>query len=133
MITTYRHTIIDTSAIIAFFYKEPGWEVAAEYIPNSMLSTVNLAEAIKILITCENLGKNPVIDYIKKAVDQIIPFDEEQANIAGELYLLTKKYGLSLGDRACIATSITTGYPIITADKIWKELKLDNIEIILIR
>ncbi|WP_395476404.1 hypothetical protein [Rickettsia endosymbiont of Pantilius tunicatus] len=45
----------------------------------------------------------------------------------------TKQYGLSLGDRACIATGIYHNIAIYTTDKIWAELKIKNANIRLIR
>ena len=133
MTKNYRNTVIDTSALMAFFYKETGWEAVAEYMPRSVISAVNLAEVIKIFIEYQEISKELAIEYVHKAVERVIPFDQQQAGITGELSILTRKYGLSLGDRACIATGISTGFPIITADKVWKDLNLEHIEIILIR
>ena len=45
---------------------------------------------------------------------------------------LTKKIGLSLGDRACITLAKLKELPVLTADKIWDTLDL-NIKIELIR
>ena len=45
----------------------------------------------------------------------------------------TKHKGLSLGDRACLATVLYLGLPIYTANRIWAELDLPNIKIKLIR
>ena len=38
----------------------------------------------------------------------ILDFDEKQALIAADIYPKTKEYGLSLGDRACIALAIVS-------------------------
>ena len=51
----------------------------------------------------------------------------------GKISKLTQGYGLSLGDRACLATAIQLGLPVYTADKIWAELDLPNVKINLIR
>ena len=40
--------------------------------------------------------------------------------------------GLSLGDRACVATAKHFGLPVITADKVWARLDL-GVEVRLIR
>jgi ribonuclease VapC len=41
-------------------------------------------------------------------------------------------YGLSLGDRACLALALTRGEPAVTADRQWAQLDL-GIRIELIR
>ena len=66
-------------------------------------------------------------------IESILDFDVKQAFKAAELKALTKDKGLSLGDRACIALGIQLKLPIYTADRIWKELELPQVEIILIR
>ena len=53
-----------------------------------------------------------------------MPFTDEQAKIAGSLVAQTRKLGLSLGDRACLALGIVLKAPIYTADRTWKNLKL---------
>ena len=41
-------------------------------------------------------------------------------------------YGLSLGDRACLSLGQHLRRPVLTADRMWKTLKL-NVEIQMIR
>jgi len=41
-------------------------------------------------------------------------------------------FGLSLGDRACLATGLIEKMPVMTADQVWKKLPL-SLEIKLIR
>jgi PIN domain nuclease of toxin-antitoxin system len=61
----------------------------------------------------------------------VIGFDQDQAVIAASLRPVTKPFGLSLGDRACIALGMQRQCRILTADKTWKTCKLDaKIEVI---
>ncbi len=129
----YKNFIIDTSAFMAFFYKEEGWETVTEYMPKSVMSAVNLSEVIKIFVEYENLTRIESLEYTNKVLEKIISFDEEQACLAGEMISISKQYGLSLGDRACIAAGIHTGFPIVTADKVWKEVKFKEAQIVVIR
>ena len=46
---------------------------------------------------------------------------------------ITSSYGLSLADRACIGLGKLTGYPIYTTDRVWAKLKIDGVNINLIR
>ena len=52
--------------------------------------------------------------------------------ISAEIINDTKKHGLSLGDRACIALAMAKNYPVFTCDKIWQKTKLD-VELIMAR
>ncbi len=59
-------------------------------------------------------------------------FNIEQTIIAGSFISATKDYGLSLGDRACLALAKYKNIPVLTADKTWSKLNL-GIKIKLIR
>jgi PIN domain nuclease of toxin-antitoxin system len=61
----------------------------------------------------------------------IIPFDEDLSFQTGLLAIVTKQYGLSLGDRACLALALKTGYSAVTSDRVWKNLNIKlNVKII---
>jgi ribonuclease VapC len=51
---------------------------------------------------------------------------------AGALRVGTKKAGLSLGDRACIALAKELGLPAMTADKAWTRAA-SGVEVVLLR
>ena len=71
------------------------------------------------------------LKLIRNTFSHIIEFDAEQAIIAASFDPLTKKYGLSLGDRSCLALAQQHKLPVLTADKVWKELELKiNIQLI---
>ena len=55
---------------------------------------------------------------------EIVPFTAEHAYRAGLLRIATKAKGLSLGDRACLATAEDLKLPVLTSDKSWSLLKL---------
>jgi ribonuclease VapC len=59
-------------------------------------------------------------------------FDEEQAFLAGLLYPQVQPFGLSLGDRACLALARQVAGTAVTADRAWEKLDL-GVEIQLIR
>lgn len=124
--------VFDTSAIIALIKKEPGAEIVAKHLNNFIISSVNYSEVASILI--KKLPPNQVVSLLNKFIPEIIPFTEEVAINAAILYPYTKEYGLSLGDKACIALAQAKNLPILTADKVWKTLEKElNIEVILIR
>lgn len=46
-------------------------------------------------------------------------YGDEDAVVTGELRVLTRAQGLSLGDRACLALARRLGGLVLTADKPW--------------
>ena len=48
-----------------------------------------------------------------------MPRNEADSVTIARLRTLTRAQGLSLGDRACLATGLRLGRPVITADRGW--------------
>jgi len=104
-------------------------------LEEAIISTVNFAEVISVVNRELFKSEADRIEGLKLITDtlpQIIDFDVNQAIISGELDSITKKYGLSLGDRACLALAKYKNIPVLTADKTWSKLNL-GIKIKLIR
>lgn len=53
-----------------------------------------------------------------------IPFGERHAQMAADLVPQTRAFGLSLGDRACLALGMELGLPVLTADRVWASIGL---------
>ena len=127
--------VIDTSAVIALINREEGFEVVEKHIGNAVISSVNFSEVItvahRVLFETEE-ERAEGLKLIKNTFSHIIEFDAEQAIIAASFDPLTKKYGLSLGDRSCLALARNEKLPVLTADRVWKELNL-GVKVQLIR
>lgn len=126
MLTTHnpkgKKVILDTSALIALLKKEQGYQTIANVIANSSISSVNLSELVAVLIRSGVL-ESDVDEIITDLVPEVIPFCENISIRTGKLSKITRDYGLSLGDKACIATGEYHQMEIYTADKIWAKLK----------
>lgn len=126
-----NNIIMDSSALLALIANEKGADTVMQYLPHAKMSTVNVSESIATLI-----NKGTTFQEAETIVDSLmhdrIPFTDPQSKIAAEIIKETKKYGLSLGDRACLSLALIEKLPVLTADKIWSNLKL-GIKIILIR
>ena len=48
-------------------------------------------------------------------------FTDDQAEYTAQLWLETKKHGLSLADRACLSLGYSLGLPILTMDRAWEK------------
>ncbi len=127
-----KQAILDTSAVIALLKREPGYKLLEDIIASSSISSVNLSEFVSVL-TRANIPAHEIDEIITDIIPEIIPFSEDIAILAGKLISYTKEYGLSLCDRACIATGIYYDIAIYTSDKIWAGLKIKNANIKLIR
>lgn len=123
--------VLDASAILALLFAEPGAEVVAEAIADgAVLSTVNLSEVAKVLVT---VGDDPGA-VLRSLCDQVQvePFTVEDALLAAALDPSTRRAGLSLGDRACLALARRLDAVALTAEHAWAGLDL-GIEIELLR
>lgn len=78
------------------------------------------------------VGGDALVDGFAETGIEIRPFDAEDARLAGELVGLTRKAGLSLADRACLALAGRLGVPAVTADRTWLSLDI-GVEVIGIR
>ena len=124
--------VFDSSALIMLFAKELGYESIRHYMKSAIISSVNIAEVYKYCIEAQNLIEDDCRDLIKLSGIKIIDFCEEQALITAKIIKQTKQYGLSLGDRSCIALAMFKDYPVLTCDKIWQKVDL-GIEFIMAR
>jgi ribonuclease VapC len=119
-----NRVVLDASAIIAVINAESGTEkLTAQLLARAVGSTVNLAE-VQTKLLSRGWTSEQAWEDATSPVRDVLPFDEEQARIAGDLSIQTRPVGLSLGDRACLALGISLKAPVYTAEKAWKKLKL---------
>jgi len=123
--------VLDSSAVLAVVLNEPGASLVKTGAKGVGISAVNLAEVVSKLY--DQLFSKDQIDLIVGGLAlEVAPFDESQAIAAGQLRIATRHFGLSLGDRACLALAIRKKATVITADRSWAGLDL-GIEIKVIR
>jgi ribonuclease VapC len=124
-------TILDASALMALIRGERGADIVAACLPRAVISTVNQAEVQTKLVSA-GVDESLAWWHIAQVRCPSVPFDEDQARIAGGLVRITRPYGLSLGDRACLALAIQRKATVYTTDAAWKKLNL-GIEVEVIR
>jgi len=123
--------VLDASALMALIRGEPGADTVVSCLSRAIISTVNQAEVQTKLVSA-GIDEALAWWHIAEARCPSVAFDEAQARIAGGLVSVTRPYGLSLGDRACLALAIQRKAAVYTADAAWKKLGL-SIEINVIR
>ena len=123
--------VLDASALLAFSQGEDGANVVRPLLERSVISSVNWAEVLQRSISL-GLGTQGKQQDLEGLGVQILPFTVEDADSTAQLWLNTRRVGLSLGDRACLSLARRLGLPALTADRSWTALDLD-IEVRLIR
>jgi ribonuclease VapC len=126
-----KPAVLDSSAVLAVFFSEPGEEIVVPVLQGALLSTVNLAEVHTRMLD-RGVPAQVAWKRMRSVQCEVCVFTDEQARIAAELMPSTRPYGLSLGDRACLALAIQRGAKVYTTDRVWKNLSL-GIEIEVIR
>ncbi len=112
--------ILDSSAVLAVLQVEKGADAVADIVDKAGISAVNATEVLTKLI---DSGMN--IAQARKTFGllhlDVESFDAAQANTAAALRGATKNFGLSLGDRACLALGLKLQVPVMTSDLAWSK------------
>lgn len=116
--------VIDSSAILAFLFKEPGEEVVRPALEMGLLSSVNYAEVLCRFERDKAGSSTSVAVPLRQSLREIVPFDASQAVNASLLMDATKQFGLSLGDRCCLALAMERKCAVLTADRVWLKLEV---------
>ena len=125
------NVIVDASAALAILSGELDAERIKDVPVGGLISATNFSEVLAKLVDI-GLDDDAAIRAFDALMLTVAPVDAEQAKHAGLLRRQTRKYGLSLGDRACLALAASRGFPAVTADRVWAKLDL-GIEIRVIR
>ena len=114
--------VLDASAILAYLEEETGSREVEKLLDEAAVSAVNIAEVASKLAE-----RGAPADRVRQTIQalgvEVIPCDEAIAYRIGDLRSSTKTLGLSLGDRACLATALQHNVRAITADRHWKTVK----------
>lgn len=124
--------VLDASAVLAVLGDERGSSEVVERSAGALISTVNLAEIMQKAVY-NGLGPRAVSELIGQAEWAIVPFDDQMALAAADLWAPTKHRGLSLGDRACLALAQAVGGVALTLDTGWAGLEVEGATIHVVR
>ncbi len=113
----------DASSLLAVAFREPGGDVARAALRGSLISSVNWSEVIQ-KVQARGKDTTQLAQLYAGLGVTIVPFGVGTAERAASLYAETRAYGLSLGDRACLALGLETGREVYTADRPWTEISL---------
>lgn len=121
-------SVLDASALMAILHAEDGASVVIEAIgEGAAVSVVNWAEVLSKLAEA---GKDPEIAAVElrraegsRRALSIEPLTAADCVAVARLRPVTRRQGLSLADRACLALAERLEVPALTADREW--LKAD--------
>lgn len=123
--------VLDASAILVLLNDEPGAPAVAEALDEAVVSAVNLSEVVAKLLET-GMPHDEAEDILGGLGLEVYPFDERAAWSAGALRSGTKRAGLALGNRACLALAGELGLPALTADSAWTRIP-SGVEVRLVR
>ena len=128
-------TVLDASAIIAFLQGEPGAELVGQAL-HSQRCIVSAANQAEVIAKALDRDAKPeaittiLADLAYYVVDVPVADGEQAGWIRGQ----TKRVGLSLGDRLCLALAQRMRARVLTADRAWLEVsKTLGVDVVCIR
>jgi PIN domain nuclease of toxin-antitoxin system len=130
-VKTGSEFVLDASALLALMRAERGADRVAAVIDRAVIGAVNLAEVVSKFVR-EEIAIGVVREWLAGLELEVRPFDRELAYAAGMLVPTTRRRGLSLGDRACLALARELGRTALTTDRAWRDLDV-GVEIEVIR
>jgi ribonuclease VapC len=125
--------VLDSSAYLALVHLEAGHEVVAQRLIDTLcvMSTVNIAEVLSKQLEI-GIPTPEALALLQLTGIGIESFEQEDAELTASLRQLTRAFGLSLSDRACLALSLRLQCPVLTADHLWSKFEF-GIEVVQIR
>jgi ribonuclease VapC len=111
--------VLDASAVLAVVNCETGQDVVeAALIAGATICAVNLTEVITILLR-QGAPEIEVRRMLDRLPIVVVDFDSDLALSAGLMFIVARPFGLSLGDRACLALARRQNVPVLTTDRAW--------------
>lgn len=112
--------VLDASALLAWLQDEPGADEIT--LEGAVINSVNWSEVVQ-----KAQQKGIVVTGLQEELValglELRGFSIAEGQGAADLYPITKAYGLSLGDRACLATAFTLSGTAVTAENVWTKAK----------
>lgn len=114
--------VFDSSVLIAILKQEAGYEQGEALFSKALVLTINLAEVATYLAR-QGAPLETIQAILGQFPCQIVDFTNELVALSGFLYH-QRPFGLSLGDRSCLALALARNLPVLTADTVWTNLSL---------
>ena len=126
-----RAVVLDASALLAFLQGEPGGRYVEARLEQASVSSVNWSEVLQRSLS-QGVSVHGLREDLQALGLDILPYTVEDAEASAGFWPITQPFGLSLGDRACLALATRLGLPAVTADQAWTRLEV-GVDVLLIR
>jgi ribonuclease VapC len=124
--------VLDSTAVLALLYSEPGHQYVREVLAKSAVSAVNLAEIVNKIA-----HRGPTSETLQESLVRldlrVEDWSEAMAFQSAEFSRLSKSHGLSLGDRACLTLAKQLRATAVTSDRTWRRLPSLGVRIMIFR
>ena len=107
--------------VLAYFFQEPGADRVKSVLHTALIGAANFSEALTRVIRQGGDVDAAIAGFDVLAIP-VVPVTRELAIMAAKLHPLTKRAGLSLGDRLCLALAIEQDATVMTTDSAWASL-----------
>ena len=123
--------VLDSSAFLAVLKQESGANMVEAALSDAAISAVNVTEILS-KISDWGLDARAYEKNLAALPLEFVDFNFARAAFAAQLRNDTRPFGLSLGDRACLALGMERRCSVLTADRSWAKLDI-GVPIVLIR
>ena len=123
--------VLDASAVLALLNGESGADEIRSIVLDASVSAVNVAEVVGKL-TDAGIPERDIRQILAIGL-RILPFGEEEISHIPAVRKSSRKVGLSLGDRCCLATALACKEPVVTADRAWVKVKIPGLKITVLK
>lgn len=131
MTDSSRKVVLDASALVAWIYRETGYQVVARALPVAVAAVPNVVETLARSAErgYDASGEELFADLQEMGL-AVEPVLVEDTLRASELIIESRKlniasgHGIALGDALCLAVGERLNLPVIGGDKAWDKLDL---------
>ena len=125
--------VIDSSALIAYLWDEPGADIVHGQLEGGLVSSINFSE-VALRLARDGSDPRPFLEDLLDGGLDVLDFTFPCAMRLIDVRLAETQRGLalSLGDRCCLATAMAEDLPVLTADREWARFS-DVLDVHLIR
>jgi len=114
--------VVDASAILAFVFRERGIDTVETWLERGAAASASTIQETVSKLVQKGASVDEAEEVVMALGLDIHALVTELAMAAGAMFPVTGAYGLSHGDRACLALSAHLGLPVITVDANWSNV-----------
>jgi len=124
--------ILDSTALLAFLFRETGYEQIGSLLSRSAICSINVTEVAHKLI---HRGALPheAEGIIRDLKLEVSDWTEIMAYRSGQFASFGVSHGLSLGDRACLTLASHLRATAVTSDRQWRHVHGLGVKLLIFR